>query len=80
MRGADLTPVLTTSPPSGVDVKVGEVSAWNTTTGANTVTVNGVNFTNLRVVGAITGVVAGDWVVVISSNGRWYVLGKLTRP
>lgn len=80
MRGADLTPVLTTSPPADVDVKVGEVGAWNTTTGANTITINGAIFTNLRVVGPVTGIVAGDWVVVISANGRWYVLGKLTRP
>lgn len=80
MRSDDLVPVIVASAPSGVDVKVGDVSSWNTTTGANTVTINGTIFTNLPVVGALTGVTAGDNVLVLGADRRWFVLGKVTRP
>lgn len=80
MRGDDLAPILAAGPPSGASILIGTVNSWNTTTGANSISAGGSVFTNLLVIGPITGIAALDEVAILAVPGTFYVLGKLTRP
>lgn len=80
MRSDDLVPVLAQAPSRGLGLLQGQVDFWDTSTGANTIIVNGTIFNDLKVIGPTTGIVAGNSVMIISSSGTMYVLGKLTRP
>lgn len=82
MRSDDLVPVLAGDGggrPLGLTQ--GTVNSWNTTTGANSVTINGTIFSNLKVIGPTSGIATNDEVMVLKwGSGSWYVLGKLTNP
>lgn len=79
-RPDDLVPFLAERPRAGLQLRQGVATAWNTTTGANTVTVGSNAYTNLPVIGALTGITAGNQVMVLSTGKSIYVLGKLTKP
>lgn len=79
----DLAPLLAalTSPKSGLGLRQGTVVAWNTTTGANTITVASVTLTNVPVLAAsVAGIVVGDAVVVLTWQSAWFILGKILTP
>jgi len=80
MRSDDLVPILAGQQGRGLTLLEGTVNTWNTTTGANSITVAGGVFTDLRVIGTAAGVAAGNQVVILALGNAWYVLGKLIRP
>lgn len=80
MRSDDIVPIVAANPPAAVTIAQGEVNSWNTTTGANSVSIHGSAYTNLKVVGPVTGYAIGNPVLVIKMNRTWYVLGKITVP
>lgn len=80
MRGDDLAPILAAGPPRGALILIGTVNSWNTTTGANSISTGGSVFTNVLVIGPLTGIAALDEVAILADAGTFYVIGKLTRP
>lgn len=80
MRSDDLVPLFDPGPQGNLKLRQGQVDSWNTTTGANTIVVAGAVLTNLKVIGPLTGITAGNYVMILCAGTTWYVLGKLTRP
>ena len=80
MRADDLVPILAEKPDRGLTLQQGQVDFWDTSTGANTIIISGIIYNDLPVIGPITGIAAGNSVMVLGTTGKKYVLGKLTRP
>lgn len=55
------------------------ITSWNGTTGANTVSANGVTYTNLPVLGPFSGIGAGA-ALLISTPGGPVILGLIRFP
>lgn len=81
MRSDDLAPILAAQPGPGLTMKQGQVLAWNTTTGANTIDISGTAFTNVPVIGQanIATMAVNDQVICLVAGRAVYVLGKLIK-
>lgn len=55
------------------------ITSWNGTTGANTVSANGVTYTNLPILGPLAGFGAGA-ALLISTPGGPVILGLIRFP
>lgn len=55
------------------------ITSWNTTTGANAVSANGVAYTNLPYLGPATSINAGA-ALLISTPGGPVILGRIYFP
>lgn len=69
-------------PEPGVGFRQGTVVAWNSTTGENTVSVAGGTLTNIPVLntGEAIALKAGHTVGLLTFNGSWFILGRITKP
>lgn len=65
-----------------MSVSQGFLTAWDGTTFANTVDVDGATFTNLPIVGTATpgALAAGMLVLLLRVRTTYYILGKITTP
>lgn len=70
-------------PPPGLvaeqNVMNGQLTAINTTTGANTVVVAAVSYTNLPIIGPLTGITTGA-VLLLNTVAGPIIIGKLITP
>ncbi|MEU0467218.1 hypothetical protein ABZ215_24725 [Amycolatopsis sp. NPDC006131] len=60
----------------------GVIESWDTLTGLNTVDINGVTFTNLKVLSTGAGIVLspGDTVVIMRFQTQYFILGRVSAP
>jgi len=60
----------------------GTVVSWNRTTGANVISVNGVNLSNIRSLqsGIPNWYTAGDVVIIIRKQTQYFILGRVAAP
>lgn len=73
------------APPTGpedVAFHTGQIVTWDDLSGVNTVTVNGVVLSNLKVVQSGIGLsyFAGDVVVIMRKQTQYFILGKVGSP
>lgn len=67
--------------PAPMSLRQGVVQAWDSDTGANTITVGGGVLENVPVlVGETVSVAVGDVVALLTTGDRWFLLGKVTDP
>lgn len=74
-----------TQPPVGPEdsaFHTGVINTWNSLTGVNTVTVNGVILANLKALHSGIGIKfnAGDVVIVMRKGTQYFVMGKVSAP
>ena len=65
-----------------VGLRTGVVTAWNSSTGANTVTVAGTTFTNLPVLytTALPSLTVGNTVHLLLVKNQYVLIGKIVSP
>jgi hypothetical protein len=82
MRSDELLPYLMSDTGNGLRFKRGVVVTWNTTTGANTVNVDGVVMTNLELLTTSDKalIATNDVVSILVDGPTWAIWGKVTKP
>jgi hypothetical protein len=77
----DLTPLFDTGQP-GVRFRQGTVTAWNASTGANTIDVAGGTLTNVSILntGEAIALKAGHVVGLLGQGSTWFIIGRITPP
>lgn len=82
MRSDNLAPLLATSQAAGVGARKGVVVSWDQETAENVVLVGGQLFENLPVLNTSEAAIlaTGDVVTLMTLNGSWAILGRLTIP
>lgn len=81
-RGDDLTPLFAPAPAAEVGYRRGVLTAYNASTNANTVDVDGTTHTNLPIL-LTTGLAAGQTVAILTIGAAaksWLILGRITVP
>lgn len=69
-------------PDSGVGFHQGTIQTWNSATGENTILVAGGTLTNVSILntGEAIALKAGHTVGLLTFNGSWFILGRITKP
>jgi len=69
-------------PDDGVGFRQGTVTAWNSSTGENTILVAGGTLSNVPILntGEAIALQAGHTVGLLTFNGSWFILGRITVP
>lgn len=69
-------------PDVGVGFRQGTIVTWNTSTGENTISVAGGTLTNVPILntGEAIALQAGHTVGLLTFNGSWFILGRITVP
>jgi len=87
MRAEDIAAAISAGlkPPAGdsdIGLHQGTILSWDRQTGANSVSVNGYTFTNLDALqgGIANAFSAGDVVVLVRKQSRYFILGKVATP
>lgn len=81
MRGDDLVPLLTGGGRRGPDLSIRKavLTAYDSGTHANTVTVGDVELTDLPLIGPPT-LAEGDVVLLLRWRSSWAILGRVVTP
>lgn len=68
--------------PEDLALHTGTVKSWNRTTGANVITINGVDISNVRALqgGIPNWFTAGDVVAVIRKQTQYFIVGRVSAP
>lgn len=83
MRSSDLSPFLHPAPAGDpLGFHQGTVVAWDNASNTNTIDVGGTQLTNVPVLnaGTVQALTAGQVVALLTWQGSWFVLGRLTPP
>ncbi len=76
----DLVPLLTPRPVPGVGLRKGVLAAYDTGTGANTVTVDGTDLIDLPRLDTGVTLAEGDVVLLLRYRSSWAILGRIVGP
>lgn len=83
MRADELAGLFTsTDDRSTVRFRQGVVSAWDQSTGANTITVDGADLTNVPILstGEAISLRPGHVVGLLVADSQWFIIGRITPP
>jgi hypothetical protein len=81
MRDRDIIDLFP-KPEPGVRFRQGTVLSWNSSTGENSIDVGGGTLANLPILntGEAIALKAGHTVGLLTFNGSWFILGRITVP
>ncbi len=70
------------TPDDGVGFRQGTVVAWNSSNGQNTILVAGGTLTDVPILNTSEAIAlqAGHTVGLLTFNGSWFILGRITKP
>lgn len=79
-RPDDLVALLTPPRERELSVTQGTLTAWDSVTHANTVSVNGASLSDLAIVGDPAALIVDSVVLLLRARNTYYVLGRITYP
>jgi hypothetical protein len=80
MRSDDLVPILAADTGPALSVVQGTVDSWDTTTGANDISLASGIYSNLKLLCTPASVAAGQQVLILKSPAGWFILGRIRQP
>ncbi len=82
MRSDDLVPILVPELPRTCTLSQGVIGSWNSTTGANSLSVGNAGYDDMPIIGGanLSDISPGDQVIVISYGNQRFILGRLIQP